>query len=186
MLHVRDVVSAASEVLGSSSPYALMMPEALACRRIVLVSSDRVTWHLRHLGQRSPTCRGRVTEVEEAFAARAGASYVLSPGSTARQSITTGARQEPDSPDSPDTCQSTVPDTPDSKVGPHLDRDHVRPPSGGVRHVKQKPTARQPDSPTVAEQPDSSRQSSTVADSSTVRALDSGVYSYTSFLRART
>ena len=110
----------------------------------------------------------------------------MSPGSTARQSITTGARQEPDSPDSLDTCQSTVPDTPDSKVGPHLDSHHVRPLSGGVRHVKQKPTARQPDSPTVAEQPDSSRQSSTVADSSTVRALDSGVYSYTSFLRART
>ena len=110
----------------------------------------------------------------------------LSPGSTARQSITTGARQEPDSPDSPDTCQSTVPDTPDSKVGPHLDSNHVPVLSGGVRHVKQNPTARQPDSPTVAEQPDSSRQSSTVADSSTVRALDSGVYSYTSFLRART
>ena len=98
-------------------------------------------------------------------------SDILSPGSTARQSITTGARQEPDSPDSPDTCQSTVPDSPDSMVGPHLDTEHVRPLSGGVRHVKQNPTARQPDSPTVAEQPDSSRQSSTVADSSTVRAL---------------
>ena len=43
MFHVRDVVSAASEVLRSSSPYALVMPEALACRRIVLVSPDRVT-----------------------------------------------------------------------------------------------------------------------------------------------
>ena len=43
MFHVRDVVSAASEVLRSSSPYALVMPEALACRRTVLVSPDRVT-----------------------------------------------------------------------------------------------------------------------------------------------
>ena len=43
MFHVREVVSAASEVLGSSSPYALVMPEALACRRTVLVSPDRVT-----------------------------------------------------------------------------------------------------------------------------------------------
>ena len=43
MFHVRDIVSAASEVLGSSSPYALVMPEALACRRTVLVSPDRVT-----------------------------------------------------------------------------------------------------------------------------------------------
>ena len=31
---------------------------------------------LLHLEQRSPTCRGRVTEVEEAFAGRAVASYV--------------------------------------------------------------------------------------------------------------
>ena len=31
---------------------------------------------LLHLEQRSPTCRGRVTEVEEAFAGRVGASYV--------------------------------------------------------------------------------------------------------------
>ena len=47
MFHVRDVVSAASEVLRSSSPYALVMPEALACRRIFLVSPARVpccTW----------------------------------------------------------------------------------------------------------------------------------------------
>ena len=43
MFHVRDVVSAASEVLRSSSLYALVMPEALACRRTVLVSPDRVT-----------------------------------------------------------------------------------------------------------------------------------------------
>ena len=43
MFHVRNVVSAASEVLGSSSSYALVMPEALACRRTVLVSPDRVT-----------------------------------------------------------------------------------------------------------------------------------------------
>ena len=31
---------------------------------------------LLHLGQRSPTCRERVTEVEKAFAVRAGAFYV--------------------------------------------------------------------------------------------------------------
>ena len=43
MFHVRTVVSATSEVLRSSSPHALVMPEALACRRIVLVSPDRVT-----------------------------------------------------------------------------------------------------------------------------------------------
>ena len=43
MFHVRNVVSAASEVLRSSSPYTLVMPEALARRRTVLVSSDRVT-----------------------------------------------------------------------------------------------------------------------------------------------
>ena len=43
MFHVREVVSATSEVLRSSSPHALVMPEALACRRTVLVSPDRVT-----------------------------------------------------------------------------------------------------------------------------------------------
>jgi hypothetical protein len=77
MFHVREVVSAASEVLGSSSPHALVMPEALACRRTVLVST-RVTRQgdLLHLEQRSPTCRKRATGVEEAFAGRAGASYV--------------------------------------------------------------------------------------------------------------
>ena len=74
MFHVRDVVSAASEVLGSSSLHALVMPEALACRRTVL--SCHRQGDLLHLEQRSPTCRGRVTEVEEAFAGRARASYV--------------------------------------------------------------------------------------------------------------
>ena len=43
MFHVRDLVCATSEVLRSSSPHALVMPEALACRRTVLVSPDRVT-----------------------------------------------------------------------------------------------------------------------------------------------
>ena len=47
MFHVREVDSATSEVLRSSSPHALVMSEALACGRTVRGSSDRVaccTW----------------------------------------------------------------------------------------------------------------------------------------------
>ena len=74
MFHVRDVVSVASEVLRSSSPHALVMPEALACRRTVLVPPDRVTCCTWDSALRRAAAGSQKSRYEEAFAGRAGAS----------------------------------------------------------------------------------------------------------------
>ena len=76
MCRVQEVVSEASEMLRSSSPHALAISEAVGRRGIVVERRDVRLGGLLFLSWRSSTCHKRVTGVEEAFAGRAGASYV--------------------------------------------------------------------------------------------------------------